>query len=253
MLTMLAVTGVFGVHSLVDWTWYVPGNACVALLCAGWLAGRGPLRRAVAPADGGVAAPARIGWSTLRAAPRRTALAGAAIVAALLAVWVQWQPQRSVDASQHPLALLARDPRGAEDAARASVSRDPLSAQALFTLAAIQHATGRTGLARATLQRAVKLQPSNPQTWLALGELDLALQRTGQAQVTVPGGARAAVNELAAGIYLNPELVAPAAIAAGNREAIAVQNAYVEALRAAESAAPAPVSRPGALRRPTRR
>ena len=103
------------------------------------------------------------------------------------------------------------------------------------------------------LQRAVKLQPSNPQTWLALGELDLTLQRTGQAQVTVPGGARAAVNELAAGIYLNPELVAPAAIAAGNREAVTVQNAYVEALRAAESAAPAPASRPGALRRPTRR
>jgi hypothetical protein len=257
MLTMLAVTGVFGVHSLVDWTWYVPGNACVALLCTGWLAGRGPLARAAAPADTAAAAPAGIGWSTLRAAPRRTALAGAAIVAALLAVWVQWQPQRSVDASQHALALLARDPRGAEDAARAAVSRDPLSAQALFTLAAIQHATGRTGLARATLQRAVKLQPSNPQTWLALGELDLALQRTGQAQVTVPGGARAAVNELAAAIYLNPELVAPAAVAAGNREAIAVQNAYVEALRTAGSSAPArgsrPVTHPGALRWRARR
>src|SRR5438046_2166500 len=83
----------------------------------------------------------------------------------------QWQPQRSVDSSQHALTLLARDPRGAEDAAKAAVSRDPLSAQALFTLATIQHATGRTALARATLQRAVRLQPSNPQTWIALGEL----------------------------------------------------------------------------------
>ena len=45
MLSMLCVVVVFGIHSLVDWTWYVPGNACVALLCAGWLAGRGPLRR----------------------------------------------------------------------------------------------------------------------------------------------------------------------------------------------------------------
>ncbi len=43
MLSMLCVVVVFGVHSLVDWTWYVPGDACVALLCAGWLAGRGPL------------------------------------------------------------------------------------------------------------------------------------------------------------------------------------------------------------------
>ena len=44
MLSMLCLVVVFGAHSLIDWTWYVPGNACVALLCAGWLAGRGPLR-----------------------------------------------------------------------------------------------------------------------------------------------------------------------------------------------------------------
>ena len=42
---MLCLVVVFGVHSFVDWTWYVPGDACVALLCAGWLAGRGPLAR----------------------------------------------------------------------------------------------------------------------------------------------------------------------------------------------------------------
>ena len=239
MLTLLTVVVVFGVHSFVDWTWYVPGNACVALLCAGWLAGRGTLAPAASPPAGHGAAVVPGGWSKLRAEPLRAAVAGSAIVAALLAAWAQWQPQRSVDSSQHALTLLARDPRGAEDAAKAAVSRDPLSAQALFTLATIQHATGRTALARATLQRAVRLQPSNPQTWIALGELDLALQRSGQAQATVPGGARAAVNELAAGIYLNPELVAPAAIAAGNREAITVQNAYVEALRAAGPSAPA--------------
>ncbi len=43
MLSMLCLVVVFGAHSLVDWTWYVPGDACVALLCAGWLAGRGEL------------------------------------------------------------------------------------------------------------------------------------------------------------------------------------------------------------------
>ena len=52
MLTMLCIVIVFGVHSFADWTWYVPGDAFVALLCAGWLAGRGPL-----PA-GNLAAPA---------------------------------------------------------------------------------------------------------------------------------------------------------------------------------------------------
>ncbi len=39
MLSMLCLVVVFGVHSFVDWTWYVPGDAFVALLCAGWLAG----------------------------------------------------------------------------------------------------------------------------------------------------------------------------------------------------------------------
>src|SRR5438094_783528 len=43
LLSMLALVVVFGIHSLVDWTWYVPGDACVALLCAGWLAGRGEI------------------------------------------------------------------------------------------------------------------------------------------------------------------------------------------------------------------
>ena len=49
MLSMLCLVVVFGVHSTIDWTWFVPGDACVALLCAGWLAGRGPLDSA---ADG---------------------------------------------------------------------------------------------------------------------------------------------------------------------------------------------------------
>ncbi|MGN6189386.1 MAG: O-antigen ligase family protein, partial [Conexibacter sp.] len=51
-LTTLATTAVaFGVHSTVDWTWFVPGTAVTGLLCAAWVAGRGPLeQRAAAPA-----------------------------------------------------------------------------------------------------------------------------------------------------------------------------------------------------------
>jgi O-antigen ligase len=253
MLAMLCIVVVFGIHSLADWTWYVPGDACVALLCAGWLAGRGPL---VAGATGGAqdtisfaavgaasAAPAgsrdplggerpRSGlWlpdvDELRArlrprslGPVRIAIATAAIVGALLAAWTQWQPLRSADASQEALAQLARDPRGALATARTAVSRDPLSAQALFTLAAVEQANGERARARATLQRAVRLQPSNPQTWTALGEYDLS------------GNPTAAAQELAASIYLNPESVSTEAIAQGNPEAISIENAYVQALRA---------------------
>jgi O-antigen ligase len=250
MLSMLCLVVVFGAHSLVDWTWYVPGNACVALLCAGWLAGRGPLsadpgsgpsRGSSAPPPAGAPTPGEAAKASgepsrprfLRElGPVGTGVAVAAIIAALLAAWSQWQPQRSVDASQQALALLARDPNGALSAAQAGVTRDPLSVQALFTLSTIERAAaakqsgiapggaGQSPLARATLQQAVRLQPSNPETWVHLGEYDL------------PSDPRSALNELRAAIYLNPESIAPEAIVKGNEESIAIQNDYIQALRA---------------------
>ena len=234
MLSMLCLVVVFGVHSFVDWTWYVPGDACVALLCAGWLAGRGPLAGAAherQPLDSrrdqdepGMRGKGARGFAAAllrRSGPYRLALAGAAIVLALLAAWSQWQPQRSEDARQEALALLASSPRRAQAAAHTAVARDPLSAEALLTLASIQQTAGQPAIARATLQRAVRLQPSNPQTWVALGKYDLSA-----------GDFEAAVKELQAAIYLNPESIAPEAIARGEREAIEIHNAYIEALRA---------------------
>jgi hypothetical protein len=240
MLTMLCIVVVFGVHSFADWTWYVPGDACVALLCAGWLAGRGSLPggslaapagtpMAAVPAPSSAAAPspastrvrgreqeapAERNAKPLRVptaaelGPLRVALAIAVVAGALLAAWTEWQPQRSVDATEQALVLLKRNPVAARAAARAAVDRDPLSAQALFTLSAVEHATGESALARATLQKAVRLQPSNPQTWLTLGQYDMS---------TNP---QAAVDELRAAVYLDPE-------------SISIQNAYVQALRAA--------------------
>jgi O-antigen ligase len=213
MLSMLCLVVVFGVHSFVDWTWYVPGDACVALLCAGWLAGRGSL---TLPHTGLVRPRSlqQVGYV-------RSAVAAAALAGALLAAWTQWQPQRSANASQQALAQLAGDPKGALESAQAGVSRDPLSAQALFTLSTVEQAAGQSALARATLQRAVHLQPSNPQTWLALARYDLASNPT------------AALKELQAAIYLNPESISPEAIADNIPESLAIQSDYVQALRAA--------------------
>jgi tetratricopeptide (TPR) repeat protein len=218
MLSMLCLVVVFGVHSFIDWTWYVPGDACVALLCAGWLAGRGPLT--LAPAT--LTRPRslqQIGYV-------RGAVAAAVLAGALLAAWAQWQPQRSANASQQALTQLARDPKSALASARAGVSRDPLSAQALFTLSTVEQATGQPALARATLQRAVHLQPSNPQTWLALARYDLA------------SNPAAALKELQAAIYLNPESISPEAIADQIPESLAIQSDYVQALRATEAKTP---------------
>jgi O-antigen ligase len=273
MLSMLCLVVVFGVHSFVDWTWYVPGDAFVALLCAGWLAGRGPLSAgtgtdtddapatrewsavtpatvrivtaaaatvpAGAPAPGeqragsGAQSGARGPRSPREIGPMRVGVATAAVIAALLAAWSQWQPQRSVDASQEALAQLATNPRAALAKAQTAVSRDPLSAQALITLSTIQQDAGEPALAKATLQRAVRLQPSNPQTWLALGRYDLASDPA------------SALKELQAAIYLNPESIAPEAIAYGDPEAITIQNEYVQALRATGTAGIVGASRTG--------
>jgi O-antigen ligase len=224
LLSMVCLVVVFGVSSFVDWTWYVPGNACVALLCAGWLAGRGPLN---APQEGRRARiPGELG-------PLRMGVAMAIAIGALLAAWTQWQPQRAVDASQEALALVARDPQAALGKAQTAVSRDPLSAQALFTLAAVEQAAGKQAAALATLQKAVSKQPSNPQTWLTLGRYELTRNPA------------TAVKALQAAIYLNPETISTEAIADGNAEAIEVRNDYIEALRAQQRHAAAALHRAG--------
>jgi O-Antigen ligase len=245
LLSMLCLVLVFGVHSLVDWTWYVPGNACVALLCAGWLAGRGSLGAVPTLGAGSAAARAAPAWrdggedpAGSRSArwqrwargvgPLRGALAAAAILAALLAAWSQWQPQRSEDARQQALELLASNPAGAIAAAERAVSRDPLSAEALFTLADVEGVAGHAARARATLEKAVRLQPSNPKTWLELARLDLAAGKPARA-----------LPELRAVIYLNPESIAPEEIAPpnGQREGIEIYNDYIQALRATQTQA----------------
>ena len=163
MLSMLCVVVVFGAHSLVDWTWYVPGDAAVALLCAGWLAGRGPLSASPgmsAPEDDALSADAGARKRGLDFGPplgsgrrrairacsspaggRRRAAGGVVAVAAAALGTTR----------QDALALLASNPLAASAEAHAAVVQDPLSAEALFTLADVQQASGHQALARATL------------------------------------------------------------------------------------------------------
>jgi len=233
LLSMLCLVIVFGVHSVVDWTWYVPGDAFAALLCAGWLAGRGPLEgwRSGAAARS-VSLPRSLPEAHPLPAERRApglrsgGIAIAVVIAALLAAWSQWQPQRSADASQEALDLVSSDPPTALAKAQTAVARDPLSAQALITLATIQQSAGEPALARATLQRAVRLQPANPQTWLALARYEL------------PSEPAAALKALQATVFLNPESISAEAIAPPypNAESVEIYNDYVQALRATGAA-----------------
>jgi O-antigen ligase len=221
LLSMLSLVVVFGAHSLADWTWYVPGDACAALLCAGWLAGRGPLD-ATQRADAAAAASrtrGTIAWRELR--PLSIGIAAAVLITALLAAWAQWQPERSASDAEDALAQVSHEPRAARSEALGAVSEDPDSLQSLRYLAAVQQGTGEPAQAERTLERAVHLQPANPQAWSALAEHDLQA-----------GSYGAAVQEFRAAVYLNPEIVAPESEIVHDPELLSVRNEYLQALRA---------------------
>ncbi len=192
--TLLAVVVVFGVHSFVDWTWFVPGTAVLALLCAGWLAGRGPTRDQrgellIAPRV--PAAPLRV---ALRYRPRALTALGLLVVTVATA-WATYQPLRGADAADDALALLEA---GNADRARARALQageiDPLSIEPLFNLAVIEAGAGRRDAARGALERAVQLQPQNATPWLRLAEYDAA-----------QGDAQGALAALRPALYLDPK------------------------------------------------
>jgi tetratricopeptide (TPR) repeat protein len=162
-LTLLSVVVVFGVHSLVDWTWFIPGTAVPALLAAGWLAGRGPL------AEPSVRDPGR----SVTASPARLAAILGLAAGVLICAWAALGPLRSQHADDRALSrLIAGDLRGAERASLDAADSDPLSPQPLYLLASVQEAAGHPLIARATLERAVRLVPDSSEPWLRLASFE---------------------------------------------------------------------------------
>ena len=200
LLTLVAVVIVFGVHSFVDWTWLVPANAAVALLAAGWVAGRGPLggeREDGAPP--GVSAAGGDGLADrLRAGFRermRAICAGATLLLVLAAAWAIWQPMRSDTLTQDALDALDRGKAGvARTQAQRAREINPLSLDPLFTLATVETASGRNTAARAALGAAVRLQPDNPEPWWRLAEFELNTLNRPQV----------ALNAIRPALYLDP-------------------------------------------------
>ncbi|HEU4978078.1 MAG TPA: O-antigen ligase family protein [Solirubrobacteraceae bacterium] len=212
LLTLFSVVVVFGVHSLVDWTWFTPATAIVAMLCAGWLAGRGPLLERADAA----AAPPRSLRDALRRAPL-VAGAAAAVAVALAASWTAWQPQRSVSTGNDALAAIeGGNMAHARSLALRAHDQNPLSVDPYFDLAAVEQAGHRMDQARRAFQQAVQLQPSNPSTWLNLAQFELSAGRP-----------RAALADLGPALYLDPH--SPAG-----------QQTYLQAARAAAQAQAAP-------------
>ena len=182
--TMLALVITFGVHSAIDWTWFVPGTAIPAMICAGWLAGRGPL-----DAPTGTRPRTR-----LSQAPGTAALAIGIVAATVLAAWAIWQPQSAADANAAALTAASNgEIRAAIGDARAGADRNPVGVDSLFELAALYEAAGDPQAAGAQLRQAVARQPENAQTWLDLGEFE---GRTGHPQLAIAPLKRARLLDL---------------------------------------------------------
>ncbi len=192
LLTLTTIVVVFGVHSFVDWTWFVPGVAIPALLAGGWLAGRGPL-----------ALPPRT-MTSLRARARRGLDSPLRLQAGLLAVviagaaaWAAWQPQRSIDSGNEALAAATASPPNfprARTLAAQARRTNPLSIEPLLDMAAIETKAGNSAGAMTALQRAVRLQPANPVTWTRLADFELHVLKKPEA----------AKKSLGAALYLDP-------------------------------------------------
>jgi hypothetical protein len=165
MITLAIVVVAFGVQSAVDWTWSFAGVAIPALVCAGWLAGRGPLAVPV-----GAAAARR----PILQRPAAGALVTALAAVTFLGAWGTWQPLRSANALSASLNAAAAGNTGqAFTDAREAATIDPVTIEPLQILASLYTAVHDPAAARNELVQATRRQPDNPRPWLWLGQFDV--------------------------------------------------------------------------------
>lgn len=164
LVALLLVVLAFGLQSAIDWTWYFPGVAVPALLCAGWLSGRGPLTAPVGRAQK---------RASILARPGVGGTVTALVAMSVLCAWLIWQPLSSANAtaSAENAAISGRIGTAFADA-RDAAGSDPLALQPLLVLSALYERVGNVAAARSQLVDAVHLQPENAASWLALGAFD---------------------------------------------------------------------------------
>ena len=237
LAALFALVVVFGVHSTLDWTWFVPAVAMTTLFCAGWVAGRGPLTaaggQATSPPGSAVPPLAAVrpsvprGPVLKRRAPAAVALLAVAAVSAIAIA----QPWRAEQKGEDALRLAgAGDFEGARKDAEKAKDLNRLSVDPYFELASVEEAAGHDSAATTLLERAVQLQPANPEAW----------QRLGDHYLTTLGDPDRALPILRAALYLDP-------VSATGR------TSFVAALRASQLLKAEAAERAAKKKRTTRR
>lgn len=151
----------FGIHSAIDWTWFIPGVALFALVSAGWVAGSPTAHR------GEVAKPIEDG-TKLRLA--RTIAIGIVGVAIAFAIFQPVRAQHKINAG---LDKVESNPRAALADGREAHDLDPTSAEAFFLTSAALNNLNQREEADKVLMNVATQQPGNPETWLRLAEFRL--------------------------------------------------------------------------------
>ena len=172
--TLIAI--VFGLQSAIDWTWFIPGPTAMALVAAGFVAGRAPLGQPE-PEQPTVASP-----------PRLVAASGV-LLAAVLIAWAIWQPEAADRQTADAIRLAdAGDVDAAVAKTEDAEDTNPLSSEPLIARAAIETQAGRLDEAREALERAVLRFPGESQTWIRLAAFQLGtLDHPREAAETVQG------------------------------------------------------------------
>jgi tetratricopeptide (TPR) repeat protein len=161
----------FGLHSLIDWIWFVPGPTAVALTAAGFVAGRGAPAAVGAPPD---PEPQRVSLSLSSLGVPRLMAAGALLVTTLLCAWAVWQPERAERANDRALELVDQGKLGAaEKQADRAREIDPYSADPLYAKSQVLAAQGHKIAGYHALEQAVIEHPRDPVTWAQLGRYEL--------------------------------------------------------------------------------
>ena len=178
LVALALITVVFGLQSAIDWTWFIPGPAAMALVAAGFVAGRGPLSASQEPGHG----------PSLHSGPRLVAAAGV-LLAAVFAAWAIWQPEASDRSTGEALTLLDEgDFEAALVKTEDAEATDPLNAEPLLVRAAIETQADREADARVTLEDAVLKFPGSSDTWYQLAAFQLGtLDQPVKAARTIQG------------------------------------------------------------------
>jgi len=162
---LLAGSAAWGLHTLVDWDWDIPGVTVPALVFLGVMAARPPgtQRDRVGSSPGGVRG-------------LKLAVGGAAAVLVIaLAALPAIAKELSSDALSQAAKNTEADLTEAGEKAALAKRLNPFSVEPVFAQAAIAERGNQPAAAAGLLVEAVERQPDNPDTWTRLARFQVLL------------------------------------------------------------------------------